>query len=365
MPGGFDPFPRRPGGRRGRNIEVLTQSVHAQRGTAYSQSTNSFVWLESHVIARCIAESWETNQRLANQFDPYRATDFLPRWERIYGIVPPFGANESQRRAAVAARWILAGKKATPLGMEDVLRTLLPNTFVRVHYLPNRWAFDRTPEDVLAGGTNTPLGTHPSAGTDPTNSNAPGNWSSTVHHVAIELQQPSWMSDAAYHLEAKAIYSGVLDAFLPSWTTFSAFKGPTLGFFLDAAGNLDNQAIGIVSYGELVINGGAITRPILPYLFVAGATGGDPAGDVYANFYGLTIGSPTAVTISLSTGTATDTWGVLRSGTDPYAGATISSFPSSDSRTLAAGSYTLEVSDNGPDTFGASPGTVIVQITSP
>jgi hypothetical protein len=370
MPGGFDPFPRRPGSRSARNVEALTKSMLRQRGTAYTDDPNSFVWLQSTCIARAIASAWETNQRLANQFDPYRTTDFLPRWEKIYGISPPPGATFSQRRTAVAARWILIGKAATRSGFEDVLRTLLPNTFVTVHYLSNHWAVNRTAENVFYPDTGTPFGTHPSHGTDPTSSNALGNWSSTIHHIAIELTQPSWMPNEDYYREARSIYSGILDVFLPTWTTFSAFKsnGETFeGFYLDAAGNLDNQAVGIVSSGLVVVNGGPVTQRIFPYLFVAGATGSTSSGKVYANFYGFEFsGGPTAITITLATGTAADTWGVLRQGTDPYAGG--SAVPFHNNLILAAlpdGAYTLEVSANATSTLGTSPGTVTITITSP
>ena len=365
MPGGFDPFPRRPGSRGGRNIETLTQSMIAQRGTAYSSDPNSIVWLESTCLARAIATGWETNQKLANQFDPYRASDFLPRWEKIYGITPPAGATESDRRTAVAARWVLIGQRSNLGGLQALLQTLLPNTFVSVHYLPNKWAVNQTPVDVFPTGvpnTPTPPGTHPSAGT--------GNWTSTVHHIAIELQQPSWMSDEAYHREARSIYSGVLDSFVPAWVTFSAFKRDSNGriaFMVDAAGNLDNEAIGIVSYGAVVVNGGGWTQKIFPYLFAAGSTGASSTGRVYANFYGFKLtGGPTHLTITLAVGTAGDTWGVLRTGTDPYTGTLVASFHNSQVVTAAAdGDYTLEVSANANSTLGVSPGTITTTIASP
>lgn len=365
MPGGFDPFPRRPGGRRGRNVETLTKSLLAQRGTAYSTDPSSFVWLESTCTARAIATGWETNQKLANQFDPYRASDFLPRWERIYGITPPAGATESDRRTAVAARWIMIGKRSDPGGLQALLQTLLPNTFVQVHYLSNHWAVNKTPGAVFYPDAGTPLGTHPSTG-------AAGDWSSTGHHIAIELQQPSWMSDEAYHREARSVYSGVLDSFVPAWVTFSSFKRAadgTISFFLDSSGNLDNNALGIISYGYVVVNGGAVTQKVFPYLFTTGATGASSNGRVYANFYGFALTAGVHYTFTLAVGTAADTWGriiALGADLDPYTGGSSASFHNTAGFTSGAGgNYALEVSANADSTLGTSPGTISITVASP
>ena len=238
--GGFHPYPRRFAGGKPQ-IKVVHDSLNAQRGTAYD-ATNSetTVWLENHAIARAITfDGWGTNTRLANQRDPLRMTDMLPRWERIFKIVPSPSASDAARRLVVLRRFERFGKTSNHARLTTALAEQLGDFFVAVEYIP-----------LAVANVNVPDGTYP-WGTP----NALVPWSSTVAHVLVLLQKPTGASEGQFYEEAGKV-KPLLDPIMPAWCTISWYRAPELGapisiaggpsmagFYCDNAHNLDNNIL--------------------------------------------------------------------------------------------------------------------------
>lgn len=241
--GGMDPSPQRYGGGRS-TVAVLVDSLGTQLGTAYDPSQGTKVNVRLQAAARAIAEVYETNQRMANQSDPARMTDFLPRWEKILGLYPSPSANAPQRRRAVAAKRSMVGKKPTYQQVVDILTsTLTPIPYMLIHgssSTANVW----TPQDW-------PFGNHASPPPVPSNLvqflQVYPDWYSTVAELQIKVSKPAGMLDADFY-ERLGAMNLVLDGFLPAWTTWTWFRQDihgSPGFFLNDPSNLDNEAFRI------------------------------------------------------------------------------------------------------------------------
>ena len=234
--GGFHPFPRRFGSSRGKTIEVTTAALTQGRGTALDSGTGSIAWLDCYVRARALAAQWEAQRRLANQFDPRRCSDFLPRWETIFAIVPPPGSSTSQRRKALAARWKTIGQAPTQQTVTDALKAALPNTFSSLAVLTAATAISHVYTSIAVPGGVTIA--------------ADGQWGSSVHTLTVIVTEKAAQSDADFYNEVGTIYP-LLNRILPAWVTFDwARDDPSagIGFWLDAPNgafstipNLDNM----------------------------------------------------------------------------------------------------------------------------
>jgi len=239
--GGFQPFPRRFGRTKGQPLEVLTNSLLAQLGTAYDAGTGSVVWAKTHATARALWDAWESQVRLRNQFDPRRMTSALPAWERILGIPVGPDATGTSRRAAVALRFSLFSKAATVSTTRDLCASLLPKTFVGMVYDTVTTARQHTRIAVVAdGGVTTPTGTRTVA--------ADGLWGSSIHSVHIQTVLPTGMAESDFPKEVSAVYNGTLRRFFPAWMKFNWFRPYSdaflgTGFQLSTTRNLTYQPL--------------------------------------------------------------------------------------------------------------------------
>ncbi len=221
--GGLTPCALRMGGGTP-PLKRIIESLASQLGTAYdADDTDGIVYLELLAEARCIQAVWSQNQRMANQWQGPKMTDFLARWERIYRL-PVFPSDTlPMRRARVAAAQARNGRADAP-AIVALCQTLLNDAFVSIVNTPSSTAVVWTP-------TGWPMGSHGSP-----------NWYSSVAHVAIETVQPASMTDSEYY-DRKGAVVAALDAILPAWVTFSVFRDGVdgIGFFLDRVHNLDND----------------------------------------------------------------------------------------------------------------------------
>ena len=212
-------------------LGVILNSINAQFGTAYDTTPTSTVWARNMALARCIDAVWSASQRFANQYDPTRMTDFLPRWEAILGLYPSATDSDRVRRQRVATSIARIGTTTTYQYLVDTLKALLgTGVFLSVVHTPSASAVVVTP-------TGWPMGSH----ADPNRT-----WYSTVAYAAIQVQQPAGMDDGTFYQAASSIYP-VLDAILPAWVTYSWFRNASTGvqnFILDDPHNLDNEAFG-------------------------------------------------------------------------------------------------------------------------
>lgn len=234
--GSFHPYPRRFGGGK-THLEIRQEGLSAQRGTAYSKDPNSIVALANHAIARALVfDGWNTNDRLALQWDPGRMTDMLPRWEKIFGIVPPPNATPVDRRAVVKARF-RRFLDATGLHtrLTNAISAALGPFFVGVEYIS--LAVASVHED--SGTFGTPLAGAP--------------WTSTVAHILVRIQKPAGVSDGDFYAAAGMVVA-LADPIMPAWCTLDWYRAPSVyapiavtggpsggGFYLDEPSNLGNS----------------------------------------------------------------------------------------------------------------------------
>ncbi len=238
--GGYHPFPRRFGGGKPQ-LQVIHESLNHQRGTAYDASNpDTTVWLENHAIARAITfDGWGTNARLANQWDPARMTDMLPRWEKIFRILPKADASYAERRLAVRRRFERFGKTSNHARLTTALTEELGDFFVAVEYISLANAVVNVPDGSYPWGTP----------------NAAVPWSSTTAHILVLLQKPTGATEGQFYEMAGRVRT-LLDPIIPAWATLTWYREPALGtpvsvpdgpskagFYLDNPHNLDNSIL--------------------------------------------------------------------------------------------------------------------------
>lgn len=165
--GGWAPGPERYGGGEGNSDEPLVQRIYesllAQLGSAYTQSTASVLGVELMAEARAIAfDAWGVNQRLANSFIPSRmtaASGMLQRWERIFAVPPLPGDTEPVRRARVAAAWAKIGQPNSIQPVIDALQAALGPLYVGIVHQTTATATEYIGglSNVVSTGTTPPL----------------------------------------------------------------------------------------------------------------------------------------------------------------------------------------------------------------
>lgn len=218
----------RSGATRNTDVEAITRSLVANKGVAYDDGSGSLSWLECHAIARAIAAVASSQRRFANQFDPTRMTDALPRWERIFGIPSPFGRTLAERRREVAARFAMIGRSPHSGDLTAILSEALPDNFSELSYTTSSVANTHTTTSVTVPGGITTTGD--------------GSWSSSIYFVAVGLIQPAWQTDVEF-ARVPGVVHRLLDGWMPAWCTFDWYRDGVngAGFYLDEDGNLNNQ----------------------------------------------------------------------------------------------------------------------------
>ena len=226
MHGGLTPgFERYGGGAPG--VKRILEALNAARGSAYDTTSTSNVYAENLAIARAIAECWSTNARMANQWDANRVSDFISRWEAIYGIYPLSADTTADRRARIAVAAGRPGKQPNYQDTSDLLRAALGATFVQIIHTSTT---DPHASIIWPGAGNTTLAV---------------GWSSSVSFVAVLVKQPAGMNDGQFYETIGKMFP-ILDGVLPAWTTFDWLRrdvhgGNVAGFWLDDLPNIDNE----------------------------------------------------------------------------------------------------------------------------
>lgn len=224
--GGYALSPTHDGGEKPRAL-ILHEAMNAARGTALDCSEGTVAWVENLAIARALAEVWDANECLANQFDMLRVTALLERWERIFGLVSSPTVTEAERRARCADAMLKFGLAPWRQRVLDALNAALDPVTATVEYTTpsTSGAYIRWP-----GGTTSTL----------------NPWCSTVLYLAFILTKPEWMSELDFYRRAGEAMDSLRD-WLPAWVTFDWIRdGSSDGeFILDEDSNLDNQRMSV------------------------------------------------------------------------------------------------------------------------
>jgi len=261
MSGAFTSFPVSFGASVNTIHETMLNALLQAQGSAIATDIDSAAYVECYAKARLLADMWSTVIRLGNQFDPNKMTDFLPRWEAIYGIVPSPTATLAQRRALIASKIANYGNSPTIQVVTDLLALVLGDVFVTILYGSDTiqdgyYAGSAGIEGFVPGGANV-LGGFDFPDQSVNNPNIPfgftegqgfnqQGWSSTMATLLIIVQQPVGMSNQTF-LNIVAQIDNNLENLMPAWATWAWAEYNslgTLGFILDEQ-NLDKEALEI------------------------------------------------------------------------------------------------------------------------
>ena len=240
--GGLSPYPERSGGRRP-TIGVVLDSLLAQMGTAIDGSEGTVAWAYANADARVLGEVYGTHERLGNQWDPYRMTDMLPRWEKILRTNPLPSDTLTARRARVAAAMARLGGAPTYQAVVDTLTVALGSIPFTIEHTASSAANMWTPG-------SWPFGQHPSGPSVPSNMTqflqVYPTWFSSADDISIVVSKPANMGNSEFYQRLGAINTA-LDPVMPAWVTWHWLRRdihPGAGFFLDEP-NLDQEAFDV------------------------------------------------------------------------------------------------------------------------
>jgi uncharacterized protein DUF2313 len=216
--GGYSPMPFRVGGGQSR-LRDIYESLNDGLGSAYDTTDASTVTAETKADATTIEAVWSANERLKNQWDPNRLTDFLERWQKIFGLSHKSTDSDNKRRARVAAKFKALGG---PLyaSLNDICVALLGDAFVDIEYT-----------DLAHASTHWPGGSPAE----------PTKWSSTIAYILFRVTPPASLTFNEF-IATVNDFMAFMGDFLPCWDTFNwgVFNsGGVNGFLLDDPKNLD------------------------------------------------------------------------------------------------------------------------------
>jgi len=229
-------------------FEQILESLNYARGTAYAAYdptiTDTAVYVENYAIAKAIIDLWESNQRLANQFDPLKMGAYLERWESILGIMVVPTDTIDQRKAVVGAKMSLLANAPIHQAVEDLCKAYLGNMFVEV---VNSYASEN-------------LGGVPGGATVPGGVTLPDDlWFSPISIIAVRTWQVrdkynNYLYDERDYVKKINQLSYVLDGFLPAYMLCTTYR-----FLYQGAGTVSNGT----TY-EIVGSGTAFTVDLDP-----------------------------------------------------------------------------------------------------
>lgn len=215
--GRFSPI-FRTGGSADSAFEKILESLNLARGTAYAAydltRTDTAVYVENYAIAKAINDLWESNQRLANQFDPTRMGPYIERWESILGILRVLPDTLEQRKAVIGARIALLANTPIHQAVADLARAYLGDMFVEI--------VNHTVADNLGGV--------PGGATVPGGVTLPDDlWFSPIAICAVRSWQVrdknnNYIYDEKEYIKRITQLSYVLDGFLPAYMLATTFR---------------------------------------------------------------------------------------------------------------------------------------------
>lgn len=241
--GAYHPFPKRRGGGKPR-LKVFHEALNAARGTAIDASdSTSVAWVENLAYSRAIVmDGIGANEKLANQRDPDRMTDMIPRWEAIFGIRPSPTATDRDRRDAIRKRFQrFLSASSIHSKILNVLRNELGSFFVAIEYMSASVVTPTVPDASYPWGVVSP--------------GAP--WSSGVAHILVLMTKPIGATEGDFYSAASKVLPAI-DGILPSWVSVNWYRKPAIGvaitvsggpsqggFYLDNPANLDNNVLSV------------------------------------------------------------------------------------------------------------------------
>lgn len=328
----------RTGKQSGSIAELILADLFADIGSSYSDDTTSAIYAELLQYAKAIELIYRANNKLGNLYKARSLTpEIIDRWVKMLSILLPYNASNEQKKAAIQARLVMNGLSANYSGLHDLLTILAPNTYQNIIHTTWKQAHDHC---NLEGGVDISGGQY-----IPSTSQG---FSSATHYVAIELEQPSSMSNQAFYNEAY-LTKATLNDFLPAWINHDWTIADD-GFVLDADRNLDNSRLALAQKFEITAPGD--THTASEYLLLS-QTSITRTGCPCIYFH-LSISVP--VNLRITTSSTFDNYLILSRGNDFDATPICSADDSTGSTNaeivydyLEAGDYLIEFSNVIPE----------------
>jgi hypothetical protein len=231
-------LPIRCGNSNRADLQQISNSLLQQRGDAITTAQGSIIWIETQAWARALYSIWANNQKMVNQFDPHKMTDFIGRWATILGVslLPTDTLQARQNR--LAARFNIINKFPTTQAITDLLKGALGPTFLGLLNTTASTAYVQFPGGApITGGVQNVVN---------------GPWLSDIHELFIEVYHPTYMPDNQFYDNVNQVYN-LLNSYVPAYDTFDWFWN---GFCDDGyAGGPGNLATVSISVGSTTLTG--------------------------------------------------------------------------------------------------------------
>src|SRR5690606_12982551 len=96
-------------------------------GSAFSTEPGSIQYIETLAYSHALVYLWSVSQRFKNNSIPSKMTDFLERYEKMYGLFPKDNETLEQRRKNLQIKMSMRGKYASHGETSTLLSSILPD----------------------------------------------------------------------------------------------------------------------------------------------------------------------------------------------------------------------------------------------
>lgn len=184
--------------------EAIWRDLNDAFGSALRPEEDTILGISNFVLARVLADWFDSVERFKNQSDPRHMTVSIGRWEKILGIVPPADASDEDRRQAIAAKFRMFNVAPTDQAVKDYLHALIPELILDIIRPKAADAIGAIPGGLsVIGGVSLP----------------DGSFQSSVCYIAIRVHRPLNMTEQEYRAHVQT-YIAPLSDFLPAHVLF-------------------------------------------------------------------------------------------------------------------------------------------------
>lgn len=215
----------RTGGQKNTAVEIIHKSLNSARGSAYQayddQDNDTIVSMKNLAYAKAINEIHDSNIRLSNQWNPDKMLDFIPRWEKILGIIPNPNDSLERRKEIIAAKMTRWTQPANNQGVLDLIEVVLDDIFIELEHVdPN------TNPGIIPGGGTIPGGA----------SLGNGNWSAPCAAISVRVwrkrdKEGNYFITYGEMIQKVQRLISMLNDYLPVWTEigwYHYFENPEI-----------------------------------------------------------------------------------------------------------------------------------------
>ncbi len=218
--GGKSPSPRRMGGGKPR-VRLILEALAGARGTAIDAArSTTTAYVETLAVARAVSAAWDTNKRLAYQWDASRMSPaMLKRWEAIFALRVGVDDDLATRRGRLARAQARVGRGALLTTIQSELTDALGDIFVAVEFISPANAVITVPDVGYPFGIVV----------------AGAPWSSSAAKILLRVQAPQGYSEADFYA-AVGLIGARVEPLMPAWSVWDWYRAPEFGAPINVVG---------------------------------------------------------------------------------------------------------------------------------